>query len=231
MREQPMKSVVVSCALLWLGSGMLAACASSPPVTLHELASYPAVADAVPASVARYAVRVGPVSVPQAVDQPQILLRVAPGKFSASEQQRWSSDLRDDLAQAVAEQLGRQLPDAYVFSASRQPSNRQSPRFTVALDVQRFESSLHDHPTGAVLDVAWRLQEPAAHHGQSCRVMISRAADGKGIEAVIQAHRQAIAAFAAIVAEQVRAADGGQWQAPPEARCEAVESQLPATTP
>lgn len=224
-----MKPVVISRSVLLLGTSLLAACASSPPVTLHELASYPSVAGAAPASVARYAVRIGPVSVPQAVDQPQILLRVAPGKFSASEQQRWSSDLRGDLAQAVAEQLGRQLPDAYVFSASRQPSNQQSPRFTVALDVQRFESSLRDDPTGAVLDVAWRLQEPAVHHGQSCRVTISRSQDGEGIDGVIAAHRQAVAAFAEIVGGQVRAADGGQWQAPAGANCEAVESQIPAT--
>ncbi|HOF04282.1 MAG TPA: PqiC family protein [Syntrophales bacterium] len=83
-------------------------------------------------------VTVGPVSVPDAVDRPQLVLNIAPNQLRVDEFNRWSAPLKGDIARVVAENLAVLLGSPYVAVFPRTVS--LSPAYRVTIDVVRFES-------------------------------------------------------------------------------------------
>lgn len=188
-------------ATVLLATALLAGCGSSPPETFHALTRY--ASDQAPASATTrgYGVLVGPVSLPDAVNRPQLVIRTGPGHFELREQQRWAGPLSADIAQALAEDLTLALPQAYVYSQLRSPAHALSPRFRVAVDVQRFESRLRGEGAGSVLDAAWVVTEVASGRKYACRSVARAPLQGRGYDALIVAHQTALAG----VSEQVAA--------------------------
>lgn len=135
---------VLLSALVIAGTG----CAS-PRSNFYTLSSE---AKAV-ATGADYSVVVGPVTVPAAVDRPQIVTRLATNRVAVEEFHRWASPLRDALARVVAENLSAMLgtPHVTVFS---QPKGAGA-RYRVLFDVVRFESAPGEAVT---LDAVWTVR-------------------------------------------------------------------------
>ncbi|MDQ1277092.1 MAG: uncharacterized protein QG555_131, partial [Thermodesulfobacteriota bacterium] len=50
-------------------------------------------------------ITVGPVSLPAAVDRPQLVLSVTPNQVAVDEFNRWASPLKGDIARVIAENL------------------------------------------------------------------------------------------------------------------------------
>jgi len=126
-----LSTVMILCALGWL----MVACASTSPTpqlfTLSPLAK--------PASeTSILTVTVGPVSLPAAVDRPQLVLSVAPNQVTVDEFNRWASPLKVDIARVVAENLSALLGSPYVSVFPQSVS--LLPSYRVAIDVLRFES-------------------------------------------------------------------------------------------
>lgn len=192
---------------------LLAGCGVSPPVTFHTLTRY--ASDSAPLAVSparRPGVLVGPVSVPDLVNRPQLVIRSASNQVEIKEQQRWAGPLPADIAQAMAENLALRLPEAYVYSQLRSPANAVPPRYRVALDVQRFESSLQDQPAGATLELAWVITEVASGNRQTCRSLAQAPLQGKGYAALVAAHQQALAAVSADIASALAQLGSGVKQ-------------------
>jgi hypothetical protein len=79
-----------------------AGCGASAPSRFYTLSSTATSNDV---TTAKYAVLVGPVSVPAAVDRPQFVVQVAPNRVELDEFNRWAAPLNDAIARAVAGNL------------------------------------------------------------------------------------------------------------------------------
>jgi uncharacterized lipoprotein YmbA len=68
-----------------------------------------------------YRVGVGPVTVPAAVDRPQIVLRVDANRVALQEQSRWAEPLKESIPRVVASNL------AVLLGMRRLPPMRRTP--------------------------------------------------------------------------------------------------------
>ena len=113
---------------------VISACSTSTPSRFYTLDST-AVADGSPPQ--RTTVMVAPVSVPAAVDQPQMVVEVAPNRVEMEEFNRWAAPLNDEIARAVAGDLVALLGTADVTTT---PLADFTPAYLVTINVQRFDS-------------------------------------------------------------------------------------------
>jgi uncharacterized lipoprotein YmbA len=187
---------LAAAALGWLAVGP--ACLRTKEVHYYTLST--ATASQAPAGAARYTVRVAPVSVPDTLDRPELVLRVSATELAIDEGHRWAEPLRTGVARAVADRLARQLDGAEV-SASEQGATRSD--VEVQIDLQSLDVRLAE---GAVLDVAWTIRWTAdgrTRNGRSAARAPS-ARDG-GYDAAVAACAVALASVGDDIARSVRA--------------------------
>jgi uncharacterized lipoprotein YmbA len=156
-----------------LGCLVLApACLGRTQVRYYTLAGTPPTEPA-PADL-RYTVHIAPAVVPEALDRPELVLRVSATEVAIDDNHRWVESLPTGIARAVADRLSRDLAGARV-SAS-QPLPAQPSDVEVRLEVRSLEVGL---TAGAVIDVAWTARwagNGATRTGRS----IGRAPPGPG---------------------------------------------------
>jgi hypothetical protein len=156
-----------------------------------------ATADGTPA--ARYAVLVGPVSVPPSVDRPQFVVQAAPNRVDIDEFNRWAAPLNDGIARAVAGDLAVLLGTTDVAMA---PLANFNPAYRVTINVQRFESV---QGQAVVVDAAWTVSQTAGGRTRSGRTVAREAVQGKDFDALAAAHSRALATVSSDIAAAIRA--------------------------
>ena len=143
---------------------------------------------------------VGPVTVPEAVDRLPMVLRVSPNQVEIRDFHRWAEPLEAAIPRVLAENLSRLLGTPHVLSA-RQGTGRDVD-YRVAVEVQRFESSLQE---GATLDALWTVTPAkgrgAARSGRTVAQEPAATADPAGLAA---AHSRALARLAGDIAGALR---------------------------
>jgi uncharacterized protein len=145
-------------------------------------------------------VSVGPVSVPAAVDRPQIVVRLGPNQVAIDEFHRWASPLPDAIARVVAENLAATLgtPNVAVFS---QPTATGA-RYRVLVDVLRFESAPGE---AATLDAVWTVRSTKDGTTRSGRTTVSEPVPDREYATLAAAHSRALDRLSADVAVAIRA--------------------------
>jgi uncharacterized lipoprotein YmbA len=190
---RPQIAVACSCIVL------LAACGSPPKeryYTLAAAASAPAAATgATTASIA-----VGPVTVPETVDQPQLVVRVAANELSMYEFQRWASPLKSEIARVIAANLAQELGTARAWSYSR--ATLPNPDYQVLVDIQRFDSALGEAVT---IDALWTVRRAAGGAPRTGRSSVREPTSGAGFDALVAAHSRALASVSRDIAGAIRA--------------------------
>ena len=189
--------------------GALAAGCASAPSRFYTLA---ATATPVGAPSARYAIVVGPVSIPAEVDRAELVVQVAPNRVEIDEFNRWAAPLDDGIGRAVAGDLATLLgtPDVAVG-----PATGVAPAYRVTLDVQRFESV----PGKEVLvDVIWVVRVTADGTAHSGRTVSREAVSAPDFDALPAAHSRALARVSGDIAAEIRKAAARLEAAPPAAR-------------
>jgi uncharacterized lipoprotein YmbA len=175
---------------------MLAACASSPPPSYYTLAS---LADATaPEPAASYRVAVGPVTLPELVDRPHLVLRTGANQVVIAEQHRWAEPLRRELPRVVAANLAREL-GAWVGDARE--STSQGADYRVAMDIRRFDSTLGDSIT---IEALWVIQgngSAVPYRGYS----LVREPAGGGYDGLVAAHDRALGVMSREIASALKA--------------------------
>ena len=138
--------------LLAAAAALLAACAAPAKLNYYTLSSQVASPAAV-SSTRPLSIYVGPVTIPETVDRPQMVFRVDPNQVEIAELERWAEPLKAAIPRLVADTLAREL------SASAVMTSRQSATldfdYRVAVDVQRFDFSAGD---GAAIDALWTIR-------------------------------------------------------------------------
>jgi uncharacterized protein len=183
-------------AILLLASVLAASCASSPQTSYYTLD----VGTLPPAAAgANYSIVVGPVTLPETVDRPQLVVRASPSRVGILENHRWAEPLKTEIPRVIAANLARDLKTARV--AGYPQYTLANPDFTVLLDVQRFESALGDAVT---IDALWTIRRAAGSDTRSGRSIVRESAAGSDYDALVAAHGRALARISAEIAEGVR---------------------------
>jgi len=176
---------------------VLAACGSPPKeryYTLTPAAAAPA------ASGSTLGIAVGPVSVPEAVDQPQMVVQVAANQVTLYEFQRWASPLKIEIARVIAANLAQELGTTRVWTYAQ--TTLANPDYQVLIDVQRFDSILGE---AVVIETLWSVRRPAGGAPHTGRSSVREAVSGGGFDALVAAHSRALAAVSRDIAGAIRA--------------------------
>ena len=171
-------------------------CGRSPNARFYTLDAIARSDDASPTS---YVVVVGPVSVPPAVDRPQLVLQVAPNRVTVDESHRWASPLDDGVARAIAGDLAVLLGTSHVAAL---PATGVVPTHRVAVDVQRFDSRPGE---GVLIEALWVVSAAEGGEATAGRTIAREPVEGTDIEAVAAAHSRALATVSGDIAAAIRA--------------------------
>ena len=98
-----MKSRSVTMGLLAL---LLSACSSSPKTFYYTLSAAPA--RSAPATSAGTSVIVGPVSLPESVDQALLVVQNGSNQVGMNEFHRWAGSLKGDISRVIAANLANE---------------------------------------------------------------------------------------------------------------------------
>lgn len=175
-----------------------AGCASTPASHLYKLSAAPTPS----ATSSNLSVTVGPVSVPAAVDRPQIVVTTSPNQVRLYEFDRWASPLQDDIARVVAENLVVMLGTPRVALSLQTVSGDAD--YRAAIEVQRFDSALGE---AATLDAVWTVSRTKDGKSHTGRTTVRESASDKGFDALVAAHSRAVARLSQDIADAVRALD------------------------
>jgi uncharacterized lipoprotein YmbA len=146
----------------------------------------------------RRAIAVGPVSIPPAVDRPQIVVQVAPNQVTVDEFNRWAAPLGDAVARAVAGDLAVLLGTSDVAVA---PVTGFVPTHRVTIDVQRFESTPGD---SVLIEALWAVRPAAGGDLRSGRTLARESLQGRTFDDVAAAHSRALAKVSTDIAAAIR---------------------------
>jgi uncharacterized lipoprotein YmbA len=178
-----------------LGAALLAcACGSAPQIDFYSLSSPPT--PSAPAST--LAIHIGPVTVPDAVDRPQMVMQRDGNRADIDDQHRWVEPLRNAIPRVLADAIASELGTPNVLT-SRQ-SSALDIDYRVAIDVQHFESS----PGEVSEDVMWTIRSRKTQAPRLGRSTVREAA-GPGAEGIAAAHSKALARVAHDIAGAIRA--------------------------
>jgi uncharacterized protein len=171
---------------------------ATPPSRFYTLSASPPSAPG--AMATEVSVAVGPVSVPVAVDRPQIVVTVNSNQVRLDELNRWASPLASDIARVVAENLSAMLGTPRV-TLSRQMSSAADVDYRTAIEVQRFESAPGE---AATLDAVWTVSRDADGRSRSGRTSTREATANASYDALAAAHSRAIVRLSQDIADAVR---------------------------
>jgi uncharacterized protein len=131
----------------------LGGCAEDAPTRFYVLGNMVEEATAVPGK--GIAVGVGPITIPQYIDRPQIVTRIGGNQLAVAEFDQWGGDLNDNVIRALAVNLSSLLKTDRV---SLYPWNDEVPvEYQVTVDLTSFEE---DVDGSSLLSVFWSIVNP-----------------------------------------------------------------------
>jgi len=178
---------------------LLAGCGSSAPSKFYVLTADPVPQRAATARAAANTVALGRITLPGAIDRPQIARRRGGNEIVFSEEERWAGPLDDMLRRVLADDLTARLPAGVMLVES---SARPPPGVTIALDVSRFDA---DESGAVTLTAHWAALGPnGAPLGAPRESTILEPGSGSGAAAVAATMSRAVAALAARIVAGLR---------------------------
>ena len=187
-------ALAIVCMLAALAGG----CASSPS------RFYTLSATATPsAASSKLSVAVGPVSVPAAVDRPQIVVSTSANQVTLDDFNRWASPLQDNFARVVAENLVALLgtPRVTLFPQTL----NADVDYRVQIEIRNFESA---PGKSASLDAVWTVRRTKDGKTETGRTSVREKVDDNGYDALAAAHSRGVARLSQDIADAVRTLDG-----------------------
>jgi|YNPNPStandDraft_1061719.scaffolds.fasta_scaffold38819_2 uncharacterized lipoprotein YmbA len=198
MNTNPKKPIILgaACALAFLA---MACGTTSPRVQYYTLAP---VSGSGPsgAGPAKWVVAVRPVSVPDILKRPQILVRTGENTVTVSDFRRWAGSFDQDVTRVLVQNLHGLLQD--VGAAAALDVVVPEPHWVVAVYLTRFDGRPQD---SVVLHATWSLK---AQESRSETVLkeslITEKCDAPGYEGLAAAHSRALAALSREIADEIK---------------------------
>jgi len=184
-------------AIMCLLAALTGGCAS-PPARFYTLSPVP-----MPASAAtQVCVAVGPVSVPAAVDRPQIVVTTSANQVEINEWNRWASPLQDSLARVIADELSATLQTPCVTVFQNSPQTKVD--YRVEIEVRNFESALGKEAAVEAVWTVYRMNDGKSRFG---RTAARETVHEPGFDAVAAAHSRAVGRVSEDIAAAVQTFD------------------------
>lgn len=144
-------------------------------------------------------VGLGPVSVADYLQKPQIAIRTNSSQIIFSEFDRWASDLRGLIISSLQHDLATELNTSNVFEYPWRKSDQVE--FLIQLDIKRLDASFDD--SSAFLEAKVTLGRP---HGPSIvrSFALREALDGHQYTAAVAAERRLIQQLAKKITELIQ---------------------------
>jgi uncharacterized lipoprotein YmbA len=178
---------------------VLAGCGSSPRETYYTLSAGGAMNGAAPASgESVYSVAVGPITLPEAVDRPQLVLRVGPNEVTFVELHRWAGSLKGEIPRIIADNLAGYLNIRQV--AAYPQSAGDNAEYRVLVDIQRFDSTLGE---SVAIDALWTIKRQSDGASRTGRSFAKESSSGS-YDTMVAAHSRALATISREIAEAIR---------------------------
>ena len=130
---------------------VLGGCSSSPKTSYYRLTAEPV--PSMPDASSTMRLMVGPVTVPLAMDRPQLVTHSNSDEVQIHEYQRWAGSLKSEAGRVIASNLARNLDTSNVWNFSQ--STQAQFDYQVLIDVQSIESAPGED---VVLDVLWTIR-------------------------------------------------------------------------
>ena len=150
-------------------------------------------------ATSKLSVAVGPVSVPAAVDRPQIVVTTGTNQVEINEWNRWASPLQDGLARVVADDLGAMLQTPYVTVFQKSPNTEVD--YRVQIEVRNFESAPGKE---AAVDAVWTVHRMSDGKYRMGHTSARESVHEDGFDVMAAAHSRAIARMSEDIAATVR---------------------------
>ena len=178
---------------------LLAACAQTLPSRFYTLSGLPD--DAAPSAASSdLAIGVGPISLPNYLDRPEIVRRTTPNQFQFGEFDRWGEPLQDIFPRVLAENLSVLLGTNRVFLLPRRQATTID--YQVEVQVTRFDG---DVGGPVVLSARWEIFDNDGNSLLVERSTFTESVVGEGYGAVVTAMSRTIAAFSGEIAAAMTA--------------------------
>jgi uncharacterized protein len=192
--------ITAAIALILAASG----CSRSPRVEFYVMepaarVETPTAPPAVSGAAAEEAaVVVGPVTLPELVDRPQLVVRPDANRVDILEAQRWAEPLKTAIPRLVAQNLGRQLGSNRISSYHEVAGGHAE--YRVLLDLLRFDSVPGD---SVVIEANWSIRgaEGPARTGRST---VREKIAGTGYQAIVAAYSRGLGLVSADIAAAIR---------------------------
>ncbi|MFP3566039.1 membrane integrity-associated transporter subunit PqiC [Paraburkholderia sp. SIMBA_030] len=186
-----------ACFILGLVTVLLGGC-KSPSASFFALGPDPSLASS--GATRPVSVVIGPVTVPDMVDRPQIVTRVGDNEVAVNEFALWAQPLKGDIARVIAADLGALLnsQQVSVFDRAYDPLTV----WHVRLDVMGFESVPGRDVT---VDVQWAVRPPGKTRSVVGRSVAREIVSGPGFDPIVAAHDRALASVSRDIAAAVQA--------------------------
>lgn len=94
---------------------------------------------------------IGPVSIAEYIDRPNLVLKQGPNQLAVAEDHRWAGDLSASIARVTATNVGRRLGTGNVRTYPWQRDDEV--RYQITLDVRQLHAGEDGH---AVIEAGWR---------------------------------------------------------------------------
>jgi len=177
-------------------------CASSPPTRFYLLSSLEAPRPEMKPSADEqcFSIGIGPVKIPEYLDQPKIVTRGGGNQLKLAEFDRWSEGLNGNITRVFAENLSVLLCTKTIAIF---PWRGGIPLdYRIELDVQRFDGTLG---ADVSLEAWWRLLSGDGKTLlQSKRTSISEPAGGGDYESLVLAQSRTLEKLSREVAEAIK---------------------------
>jgi uncharacterized protein len=187
-----------SIAIGVLAFAALCGCSTSPTANFYTLSAAGPGADAY--TVHPISVVVGPVSVPDLVDRPQLVIRVSENQVKLDEFARWADPVKTQIPSVIVADLAQFLDGARV-SAYPQGGDPGA-TYTVRIEVQRFDGTPGD---AATVEALWSVSPPKSVASLTGRTIVREQCAGPGYEALAAAYSTALAAVSRDIAVALHA--------------------------
>ena len=202
-----MRSPAGCLALATVAAGLLfAGCAATTPTRFYTLSSVVAAPGEASQGLPHLAIGVGPVTLPEYLNRPQIVTRVGSNRIVLADFESWAEPLDGLFARVLTENLSLLLGTDDVVPLPLRRSMRLD--YDVEVNVTRFDVDDSGH---AVLDARWLVyRDVGGELVRSTRSTLVEPAPTNDEAAAVQALSRALGAMSREIAATIAAATAKQ---------------------
>ncbi len=143
---------------------------------------------------------VGPVTLAEYLDRPNLVILEAPNQLSVAESHRWAGELSASVARVTAANLGRLLHSGNVRTYPWQ--NDSEINYQVTLDIRQLHSESDGH---AVIEAGWRAYSLPDRRLKASKTFTSREPlESDGYNASVAAQSRLLERLAENIAASLR---------------------------